>query len=172
MYNPSGSGGDVLGGATRVRELVKAMALTVSNTTGSQVIGTVTGSVLVYGLWAEVTTAISNNHTAGFVRTNDQTATIDVTLNTGITLSSLLAGTIVAKAGLTGAALTLHNNSAARFLEPATAGIPSLSPFIVTKKTAATTTIDYRYSTTNTPATGVLTWHVLWIPLSGDGNLA
>lgn len=157
----------------RIRQAVKSLSLNVSNTTGSQAVFTLTGSIWVLGIWGQVTTAISSNHTAGHLRTNDQTATIDMTeAATGITLSALLAGTIFYKESLAAVALKLLDNAAAKFEEPATAGIPSMSPFILTKKTAATTTVDYRYTTTNAPATGVIRFGALWLPVSVDGNLA
>jgi len=164
--------GGLLSGAARLRQITKSMPLTVSNATGSIVAFTVTGTVAIYALWAEVTTAISSNHTAGFLRLNDQTATIDITLNTGIVLSSLLPGTIIYKESLTAVALNLLSNANAFFEEPASAGQPFASPFIVGKKTAAVTTIDYRYATTNTPSTGALLWNALYLPLSQDGALS
>lgn len=164
-----GNGGLV---APRVFEAISAVTLNVSNTTGSKVVYTVTGFVWVHALWAEVTTVISANHTAGHLRTNDQTANIDVTLNTGITLSGLAVGTVIYKESLTAAALQLKSNAAGCFEEPATAGIPSFSPFILGKKTAAVTTLDYRYTTTDAPSSGVLTWHALWSPITADGGLA
>jgi hypothetical protein len=157
--------------AVGLRRAQKSLSLTVSNTTGSQAVFTLTGTVWVYALWGEVTTVISSNHTAGHLRLNDQTATVDVTLNTGITLSALLAGTMIYKEGLTAAALTLKNNATGTLEEPAAAGTPTFSPFVIQKKTGATTTLDYRYTTTNTPATGVIQFTALWLPMSSDGNL-
>ena len=168
-YSPPG----LLAGATRLREATAAVTCNVNNTTGSKTVFTVTGSVLIYAMWGEITTVISSNHTTGHLRLNDQTATIDITeAATGIALSALLAGTIIYKESLTAVALQKKDNAVGAFEEPATAGIPSMSPFVVTKKSGAATTIDYRYATTNTPSSGVITFHALWIPLSGDGNLA
>ena len=163
----------LIAGAARPRHSKSAVTLNVNNTTGSKVAFTVTGSVLILGIWGEVTTAISSNHTKGHLRTNDQTATIDITESvTGITLSSLAVGTMIYKESLAAVALSLQDNVSAKMEEPAAAGQFSMSPFIVTKKTAAVTTIDYRYTTTNAPSTGAILFNVLWIPLSADGNLA
>lgn len=158
--------------AVRLRKAVKAVTLNVSNTTGSKVVFTLTGTVWIYALWADVTTVISANHTAAHLRLNDQTATVDVTLATGITLSALAVGTVIYKEGLTAAALALKDNVAGFFEEPASAGQPSFAPFVIGKKNAATTTLDYRYSTTDAPSSGVLTFNALWLPMSTDGNLA
>lgn len=164
---------NLLAGAAALREAKASITLNVNNTTGSKVVFTVTGSVLVLAIWGEVTTVISANHTAGHLRTNDQTATIDITeAATGVTLSALAVGTVVYKESLAAVILKLLDNAAAKMEEPASAGQPAMSPFIVTKKTAAATTIDYRYATTDAPSTGAILWHALWIPLSADGNLA
>lgn len=157
----------------RLRLAYKSLTLNVNNTTGSLSVFTVTGSVLIQSIWGEVRTAISSNHTAGHLRTNDQTATIDITeAATGITLSSLAVGTIIYKESLAAVALKLLDNVAAKMEEPASAGQPAMSPFVVVKKTGVATTIDYRYTTTNAPSSGVIRWGALWFPLSVDGNLA
>jgi len=162
----------LIAGAARLREAVKALTLTGNNQTLSQAVFTVTGSVLVQGIWGEVTTVIGANHTAAHLRLNDQTATIDITLATGITLSGLAVGTLIYKESLTAVALQLKSNAAGAFEEPASAGQPALAPFVLTKKNGAVTTVDYRYTTTDAPTSGAITWHALWLPLSGDGNLA
>ena len=163
----------LLTGSERLRYSSSAVTLNVNNTTGSKVAFTVTGCVHVHAIWATVTTVISSNHTAGHLRTNDQTATIDISeAVTGIALSALAVGTVFYKESLAAVALKLLDNAAAKMEEPATAGIPWSSPFVVLKKTAATTTIDYRYTTTNAPSTGALLFGALWIPLSTDGFLA
>lgn len=152
-------------------ETVKAMTLNVNNTTGSIVAFTLTGSVQMV-LWGEVTTVLSSNVTAAHLRLNDQTATVDLALNTGVTLSSAPVGSIIYRNGLVAAALVLKSNAAGAFLDAGTAGNGVLTPFAITKKTGAVTTIDFRYTTTNAPSSGVITWHALWSPLTADGALA
>lgn len=157
--------------ANQARFLQKAQTLSGSNATVKTAIFTITGGVYVLGLWFEVTTTIGANHTAAYYELNDQTATPDITVSTGITLSGLAVGTMGIKNALTAASLLLRSNAAGTFSEPATAGIPLLSPFFVGKKTAAVTTIDYSYATTDTPTTGALLHSIQWIPLSSDGNI-
>lgn len=171
MFPHSGAAPYLLAGAARLREVKKDLTLTGNNQTLSQAVFTVTGSVLILGIWGEVITLIGSNHTAGHLRLNDQTATVDVTLATGINLSALAVGTVVSKTGLAAAALTLDDNVAGAITEPATAGQAALSPVMLIKKTAATTTLDYRYATTNAPTTGAIRFHALFVPLSDDGNL-
>lgn len=156
---------------SRVRRSSKVTTFVANNTTVSMAVFTVTGAVIVYRIWGVVTTTIGANHTAGHLRTNDQTATIDLTLNTGITLSALAVGTLVSKIGLAADALTLDDNATAKITEAASAGQLPFSPVIIVKKTGATTTVDYRYSTTDAPTSGAVTWYADWEPLSADGNL-
>ena len=59
-------------GQIRPRLAQKSLSLTLSNTTGSQSVFTLTGTVNILRLWGEVTTAISSNHTAAHLRLNDQ----------------------------------------------------------------------------------------------------
>jgi len=165
------SAGLLLTGASRPRHTKAAMALTVSNTVGSIVAFTVTGAVKVIALWGEVTTVISANLTAAHFRTNDQAATVDVTLNTGVTLSAAPVGSIISRTGVVATALTLKSSAAGAFQDAASAGNDVYSPFNIVKKTGAVTTLDFRYTTTDTPSSGVILWNVLWIPLSQDGNI-
>lgn len=149
-----------------------SMTLNVNNTTGSIVMFTITGSVLIHHLWGEVTTVISSNATAAHLRTNDQSANVDVTLNTGVTLSAAPVGSIIVRNGLVAAALVLKSNAAGAFLDAGTAGNGVFTPFSLHKKTAAVTTLDFRYTTTNAPSSGVILWTADWEPLSQDGNLS
>jgi hypothetical protein len=50
-------------------------------------------------------------------------------------------------------------------------GLDQLFPFIVIKKDGANTDIEYRYSTTNTPTSGVIQFFIEYIPLSASGAL-
>lgn len=161
------------GVSSRQRVATSTIVLNVANTTGWKVVYTITGSVLIHAIWAEVSTVISSNHTKGHLRINDQTAQVDLTESgTGITLSALLVGTMIYKESLLAVALQLKNNAAGTVEEPASAGQPAFSPFILTKKTAAVTTLDYGYTTTNNPSTGGLKFKCIWEPLSDDGNVA
>jgi hypothetical protein len=152
-------------------ELVSTDSKTLSanNTTANVAIFGITGTVLVRGLWGIVTTVLSSNITAAFWRLNDQTAQIALTLNTGTTLSSAAAGSLIIKAGLVGASLTLKSNAAGAVLEPTTLETTVESPIILVKKTGATTNIEFTYTTTNTPASGAIQFFLRYVPLSADG---
>lgn len=114
-----------------------------------------------------VTTVIGANHTAGIYRLNDQTAQVAITAS-GATLSGLAAGTTILKKGLAAAALTLLDNAAGRVSEPTTLETFVFSPFVVMKKTAANTDIEYGYATTDTPTSGALQHFLVWLPISQD----
>lgn len=167
------AGGLALAGAARLREAVASVTLNVNNTTGSKVVFTVTGVVLIEAFYGVVTTIISSNHTAGHIRLNDQTATLDLSeAATGITLSNFEVGTLIFKESLLATALQSKRADVGFIEESAAAGTPAFTRFIVGKKNGATTTLDYRYSTTNAPSSGAIRFGALWLPLSADGNLA
>lgn len=139
-----------------------------NNTTIATPIFTITGSIEVRGIWGIVTTDLGANHTAAYWRLNDQTAQANITLNTGTDLSGIKAGSVIYKKGLAAAALTLLNNSAGRVSEPTTLETNYYSPFVLVKKTGATTNVEYVYSTTDTPTTGAIQFFLRWLPVSVD----
>lgn len=161
----------IVGADSRKRHAAADITLDANNTTASVDVFTLVGSVLIHALWAEVTTTIGSNHTSGFLRLDDGSAQVGVTAS-GVTLSDFEAGSLVLKEGLAATALTGLRADQIRLSEGAAAGDPALQAFTVTADAAATSNIEYRYSTTNTPTTGVLRWHAIWEPLSDDGNLS
>lgn len=149
-----------------------SITLSASNVAGTAVpVFHVTGTVLVTGLWGVVTTTLGANNTAAYWRLNDQTAQVNITLNTGTTLSGLVAGSTIVKNGLATAALVKLDNSAGRVSEPTTLETLYFSPFVAMKKTAAITDIEFVYSTTDTPTSGVIQFFASYIPLSANGKL-
>lgn len=142
-----------------------------SNTTVATPIFRVTGSIEVRGLYGVVTTDLGANHTAAYWRLNDQTAQVAITLATGTTLSGIKAGSLIVKKGLVGAALAKLNNAAGVISEPTTLETTFFSPFVFVKKTAATTDIEYVYTTTETPTTGAIQHFLRWLPLSVDAQV-
>ncbi len=162
----------IVGADSRKRHAAADITLSASNTTASVDVFTLTGSVLIHAIWAEVTTLIGANHTAGFIRLDDGSAQVVITAASGVTISAFEAGSLMVKEGLAATALTGLQADQIRLSEPAAAGDPALQACIVTADAAATSNIEYRYSTTDTPTTGVLRWHAIWEPLSDDGDLS
>lgn len=143
-----------------------------NNTTIVVPIFSVTGSVSISALWGVVTTTLGANNTAAYWRLNDQTAQLDITLNTGTTLSGLTAGTTLVKKGLATAALTALSAAAGRVSEPTTLETAYFSPFVVVQKTGnIATNIEFVYTTTDTPTSGVIKFYVQWFPLSPGANI-
>ena len=149
----------------------KSHTLVGNNATVVVPIFTLTGSVMLTRLWGVVTTDLGSNHTAASWRLNDQTAQVYLTAVGGTTLSSKKAGSVILKKDLVAAALTVVDNVAGAISEPTTLETMLFSPIMLTKKTAATTQIEYRYATTNAPTTGAISFYVCYYPLSDDGIL-
>lgn len=142
-----------------------------SNATVVVPIFTLTGSVMITRMWAQVTTDLGSAHTIASFRLNDQTSQIYLTAVGGTTLSSIKAGSMIVKNGVVATAVTKIDNVAGAVNEAAALQTPYFSPVIVTKKTAALTQIEYRYATTQTPTTGAMRFFVAYYPLSSDGRL-
>lgn len=149
--------------------LSNSKTLSGNNTTVAVPVFHVTGTVLVYAIWGNITTTLGANNTAAYWRLNDQAAQVDITLATGTTLSGAAAGSTIVKKGLAAAALALLNNSAGRVSEPTTLETLYFSQFVALQKTAATTDIEFVYTTTDTPTSGVINFYVQYIPI-GSGS--
>ncbi len=129
----------------------------------------ITGTVECVGLYGVVTTTFGATQTGIFFRLNDQSAQTNITLNTvGATMSAFAVGGIIAKTALAATLATVKNANVGQFYEGATAGIPLLSPFTVTKKNGANTDIEFQYTTADTPTSGVIQFFLEWIPRSAD----
>lgn len=157
--------------AESVKTVTSSKTLSANNTTAAVPIFTVTGTVEIQALYGVVTTALGSNVTAAAWRLNDQTAQVDLTASSGTTLSSLGVGSWFYKRGLAATALTSVNNSAGRANESTATNLDNFSPVLLTKKTGATTQVEFVYTTTNTPTSGAVTFFAKWRPLSADGNL-
>jgi hypothetical protein len=126
---------------------------------------------MFFALWGVVMTVLSSNNTAAYFRLNDQTNQSDITLNTGTTLSSAAVGSFLVKKGLAGAAVTLLTSAQERVSEPTTLETILFSHFLIVKKPAANTDIEFVYTSTNTPATGAIKFYARYFPLTDDGAL-
>lgn len=149
----------------------KSQTLSGSNTTVNTALFRITGTIQVTALYGVVTTDLGANITAAYWRLNDQTAQVNITLNTGTTLSAIKAGSVIVKKGLATAALVKLDNVAGVVSEPTTLETAYFSPFVVTKKTAANTDIEFTYTTTDTPTSGVIQHFLTWLPISADARV-
>ncbi len=149
--------------------LSNSKTLSANNTTAAVPIFRITGLVYVTKLYGIVTTTLGANHTAAAFRLNDQTAQVDITLNTGTTLSGFAAGTFIGKTAINTSAITAKSATAGKIGEAGTANQPFFQEFEAQAKPAANTDIEYRYTTTDTPTSGVIQFFVEYVPLSADG---
>lgn len=154
-----------------VVRLTTSATLTASATTASNILFRVTGSIEVLRLYGVVTTALGANITAAFWRTNDQTAQVNISLNTGTTLSAFTAGSLINRSSVATVALTGDNASAAKVRDPVAATSPAVCmPFAIVQKTGnVQTDIEFRYTTTDAPTSGVIQFFLEYRPLSADG---
>ena len=151
----------------------KSQTLSGNNTTVATPIFRVTGSVRITKLYAVVETALGSNVTAAHWRSNDQTATLPISLATGTTLSSLPAGSMLTRHSLVSVALKADSAAAAKVVDPVAATAPDVHmPFEVVQKTGGVQTdIEFVYTTTNTPTSGVIKHYVEFEPLTADSDL-
>jgi len=146
--------------------------LTGNNATPVVPIFGITGTVLVNALYGVVTTVLGANNTAAYWRLNDGTAQSSITASSGTTLSAASVGSMIVKKDLASAALSLISASQERVSEPTTLETLYFSPFIVQQKTAGVATnIEFVYSTTDTPTSGVIQFYLGWIPLTSTSNV-
>ncbi len=145
---------------------VDTQTLVGSGTTVNVPIFSITGQVLVNGIWGVVTTVLGNN-TAAYWRLNDATAQSSITLSTGTALTSAAVGSIIVKKDVASAALTLLTSAQERVSEPTTLETMYFSPFVVVQKTAGVATnVEFTYTTSDTPTTGVIAFYLAWNPLT------
>lgn len=146
--------------------------LSANNTTASNIIFNLTGSIKVLELYGVVTTVLGSNITAAHYRLNDQTAQPAISLATGTTLSSAAVGSIIMRKALAATALTFINSAAATITESSAVNLLFESPFILQQKTGGVQTdIEFRYTTTNAPTTGVIQFYLKWLPISADAQI-
>lgn len=138
-----------------------------SNTTAHVPIFRITGTVRILKLYGIVGTVLSSNHTAASFRLNDQTAQIQITSVAGTAASAAPVGTTIQKTGLAALAVSVDSAAAGAIREPTAAETVVQSEFDVVAKNGANTDIEYNYTTTNTPATGSITFVVEYQSLNG-----
>lgn len=158
---------------SKYNKAFKDQTLSGNNTTVSTPLFRVTGAVKITQLYAIVTTALGSNVTAAYWRTNDQTAQVAISLATGTTISSFAVGSKLTRKSVVSVALSADNASAAKVIDPVAATAPDVyMPFEVVQKTGGVQTdIEFTYTTTNTPTSGVLRHYVEWQPMSDGATL-
>lgn len=153
--------------------VTKSLTFTGSAATVTTAIFTVTGVVEVVALYGVVTTTFGANHTDAHFRVNDQTATDQIiTKATTLTLNAIDPGAIIFKSGLITAVATYKSAAVGSVYEPTTLQTNIFTPFVVVQKTGSIQTdIEYVYTTTDEPTSGVMKFYCGFIPLSDNGNI-
>lgn len=147
----------------------KSYTTNANNTTANGSLFSITGTVRILKLYGIVTTVLGSNQTGGYFNLYDQSARVNITLSTvGVTMSSFTAGAMVIKTALAATLATIQNNNVGAIVEPTAAQGVVQSEFVAQKKTAAVTEIDWTYTTTNTPTSGVIQFFCEWQGLSAD----
>lgn len=147
----------------------KDQTLSGNNTTVATPLFTITGTVQLTMIYGVITTALGSNVTAAYWRLNDQTAQVDITLASGTTISSYAVGSNIKKGSSAASALNANNSSAGRVSDASTT---NFAPTVLIQKTGGVLTqIEFVYSTTNTPTSGVIRHIVEWQPLSTGATL-
>ena len=151
----------------------KTLTFTGDATTVATPIFTITGTVELVKIWGVVTTALEN-HTDAHLRVNDQSASDQVlSKSTTLDISDISVGAVIYKNGLAAAVLKYMTSDAGSISEPAVADEKSFSPVIINQITGGIQTdIEYVYTTTDSPTTGVMQFFAGFLPLSAGADLA
>jgi len=147
-------------------QLVNPKTLNANNATAHVPIFRISGSVLIKKLYGVVTTDLGTTHTFPYFRINDQTTQEDLTsAGAGPDISGYVAGSLLVKTGPGALGVSAFNAAAY--------GVGQSPPasFVLVEKVGANTDIEYNYSTTDTPTTGVIDFYVEYEPLSSGGQI-
>lgn len=151
--------------------LSNSKTLTGSGATVAVPLFSVTGTVSVLALWGNVTTALGNC-TATAWRLNDGSAQSDITLATGTSLTNATAGSIILRRLLATNALNFDNASQERVQDAGGTGVSNFSEFVAVQKTAGVATnIEFVYTTSDTPTTGVINFYIQYVPLGAGSKI-
>jgi len=145
-----------------------AQTLVGSGATVAVPLFTVTGAIEVTALYGVITTTLQNC-TATYWRTNDGSTQNDITASSGTSLTNAIKGGIIAKKTTKGTALTLIAGTSAQ-VDESTANLPFFQPFVIQANAAATSNIEFVYTTSDTPTTGAITFYIRWAPIATINN--
>lgn len=143
-----------------------------NNTTVSVTLWTITGVIYVGALYGIIETTLGSNHTAAHWRLNDGTVTAAITGTGGTTLSSFSDQSVLyaQSNGITILANNATTNPPCRSIGGLR--ILQVSTYSLGDKNGATSTIEYRYTTTNTPTSGQIGFYIHWRPLSSGASVS
>lgn len=151
-------------------QVSKASTLSANNTTASNNLFQLTGTVEVVRLYAVVTdTSTLANCTNVHFDLWDSTAAVDITKSgPGSVLSGLAVGTFMVKDAVKTTAVAVADNVAGAITEGSTSKI--FEEFFITQKTGANTYMRLTYATTDAPINAQITVYCDYIAV-GSGTL-
>jgi surface antigen len=142
--------------------VTKSITLSANNTTATVDLFTVTGvGIIITKLVGVVTTQIGSNHTGSQLVAYDGSTTVDVSSTGASPLSGAQVGALVAGVSTSSpiAIVDRANVSAS----DSTPDVPYITLFTAA---SGTTKIQYKYTTTNTPTSGAITWYLTYTPIA------
>jgi len=125
----------------------------------------VTGTIRVLNTWAQITEVTTlTNLTNMYADVYDGTNTIDLTKNTGASLSGASVGTFFTKDKASTETYSIALNDQVRVLEQTN----KISvPFYITQKVATDTYIRFNFTTTDDPVSFKMTVWFEYLPING-----
>jgi hypothetical protein len=144
----------------------KNLTLNANNTTVSTNLFEVTGIVKIQYLYGYINTVLSSNITAAYWDLYDGSTAVELTDNAGTVLSAAPVGSLILKESAATDPLVYYA-STTPYLSESSGYKDPRTEFIV-GSSAATTYIRFTYTTTDTPASGVIHFHVKWSDLSDN----
>lgn len=131
----------------------------------------VTGEVFVNVLYGIVTTVLSPNIRAASWRINDQSAQTYLTAVGGTTADALPVGSALEKTGLVATALSVDTSASANIGEGTSVGLPHFIGVEIQAKSSAETDIEFRFTSTDNPCSGAITFYCYFLPITDNGNV-
>jgi len=151
-------------------ELYKSLTLDANNTTKSYNLYRVYGIVKIMNIYAHVETVLSANHTDCFIDVYDG-ASVPLSKDTTLTLSAAPVGSMIVRNADATNILSYHSGANAFISENSSYRDPTTEVIVGAKGNGTATYIRFTHTTTDAPSTGLLHFHVEWVPLSNMGFL-
>lgn len=148
----------------------KVITLTANGGSESLDCFTVTGCVEILKLYGQITTADTlTNLTGAYFNMWDGTLATAITKNDGV-LSGMAIGTTFLKNAAASVTMGIADNATGAIVEPAS-DKKAFAPFAAIKKTGATTTIRFTYTTTDAPIAATMTIYCEYREIGSGSSL-
>jgi hypothetical protein len=158
--------------STRPIIITNSKTLSANNTAASVNLFQLTGSVIVRKIYGVLTakTTLANMTVAQFAL-YDGTATSNITLPTGGTMSTAVVGAVIARNAAASVVAGINLAATGTVIDTTTTGSLLDSSFIITQKNSTNTYIQFKYTTTDAPINATMSFVVEYDAIA-DGALA